>query len=129
MAATIQTILFLLAVLAVVAAVARRLDIAPSILLVVAGIALAVIPGLPRIALAPQLVLLGFLPPLPPDYAKIPQSAVLSLPHYGAEGCRVLHITPTDIVDGKVIDPAPADFNPRPSTNPGVPANGGWPSN
>jgi monovalent cation/hydrogen antiporter len=64
MAATIQTILLLLAVLVVVAVVARRLDIAPSILLVVAGIALALIPGLPRIELAPELVLLGILPPL-----------------------------------------------------------------
>ena len=45
MAATLQTILLLLAVLVVVAVVARRLDIAPSILLVVAGIALALIPG------------------------------------------------------------------------------------
>jgi len=60
----IQTILLLLAVLVVVAVVAKRLNAAPSILLVVAGIALAVIPGLPRIALAPELVLLGFLPPL-----------------------------------------------------------------
>ena len=64
MAATLQTILLLLAVLVVVAVVARRLDIAPSILLVVAGIALALIPGLPRIELAPELVLLGILPPL-----------------------------------------------------------------
>jgi monovalent cation/hydrogen antiporter len=64
MSATIQTILLLLAVLVVVAIVAKRLNAAPSILLVVAGIALAVIPGLPRIALAPELVLLGFLPPL-----------------------------------------------------------------
>jgi monovalent cation/hydrogen antiporter len=64
MTATIQTILLLLAVLVVVALVARRLNTAPSILLVVAGIALALIPGLPRIALAPELVLLGFLPPL-----------------------------------------------------------------
>jgi CPA1 family monovalent cation:H+ antiporter len=64
MAATLQTILLLLAVLVVVAVVARRLDIAPSILLVVAGIALALIPGLPRIVLAPELVLLGILPPL-----------------------------------------------------------------
>jgi monovalent cation/hydrogen antiporter len=64
MTATIQTILLLLAVLVVVAVVARRLDIAPSILLVVAGIALALIPGLPRIVLAPELVLLGILPPL-----------------------------------------------------------------
>src|SRR6201994_17765 len=64
MAAIIQTILLLLAVLVIVAVVARRLNIAPSILLVVAGIALALIPGLPRIELAPELVLLGILPPL-----------------------------------------------------------------
>jgi monovalent cation/hydrogen antiporter len=64
MTATIETILFLLAVLVVVAVVARRLNTAPSILLVVAGIALALTPGLPRIELAPELVLLGILPPL-----------------------------------------------------------------
>ena len=64
MTATIQTILLLLAVLVVVAIVARRLNIAPSILLVIAGIALALTPGLPRIELDPQLVLLGVLPPL-----------------------------------------------------------------
>src|ERR1700720_854855 len=64
MAATIQTILLLLAVLAVVAIVARRLNAAPSILLVIAGIGLAPPPGLPRIELAPELVLLGILPPL-----------------------------------------------------------------
>jgi monovalent cation/hydrogen antiporter len=64
MAATIQTLLGLLAVLVVVAIVARRLKTDTSILLVVAGIALAIIPGLPRIELAPELVLLGLLPPL-----------------------------------------------------------------
>ncbi len=64
MAATIETFLGLLAVLVVVAIVARRLRTAPSILLVVAGIALAIIPGLPRLELAPELVLLGILPPL-----------------------------------------------------------------
>jgi monovalent cation/hydrogen antiporter len=64
MAATIQTFLGLLAVLVVAAIVARRLRIAPSILLVIAGIALAIVPGLPRIDLAPELVLLGVLPPL-----------------------------------------------------------------
>jgi CPA1 family monovalent cation:H+ antiporter len=64
MTATIQTILLLLAVLVVVAIVARRLNTAPSILLVVAGIGLALAPGLPRIELAPELVLLGILPPL-----------------------------------------------------------------
>ena len=64
MTATIQTFLLLFAVLVVVAVVARRLNTASSILLVVAGILLALIPGLPRIALAPELVLLGILPPL-----------------------------------------------------------------
>src|ERR1700738_2874533 len=64
MTVTIQTILLLLAVLVIVAVAARRLNIAPSILLVVAGIALAIVPGLPRIELAPELVLLGILPPL-----------------------------------------------------------------
>jgi monovalent cation/hydrogen antiporter len=61
---TIQTLLLLLAVLVVVAIVARRFKTAPSILLVIAGIGLALIPGLPRIELAPELVLLGILPPL-----------------------------------------------------------------
>jgi hypothetical protein len=37
---------------------------APSILLVIAGIALALTLGLPQIALAPDLVLFGILPPL-----------------------------------------------------------------
>jgi Na+/H+ antiporter len=62
--ATIQTLLLLIAVLVVVAVVARRFHTAPSILLVIAGIGLALIPGLPRIELAPELVLLGILPPL-----------------------------------------------------------------
>src|SRR5262249_41887371 len=64
MTAMIQTLLMLVAVLVVVAIVARRLNIAPSILLVIAGILLALTPGLPRIELAPELVLLGILPPL-----------------------------------------------------------------
>src|SRR4051794_23722898 len=64
MTATIQTLLLFLAVLVVVAVAARRLNTAPSILLVIAGIGLALTPGLPRIELAPELVLLGILPPL-----------------------------------------------------------------
>jgi CPA1 family monovalent cation:H+ antiporter len=64
MTATIQTILLLLGVLVAVAVAARRLNIAPSILLVVAGIALALIPGIPAIELAPEFVLLVILPPL-----------------------------------------------------------------
>src|SRR6202790_4665378 len=64
MTTTIETILLLLAVLVIVAVVARRLNTASSILLVIAGIALALLPGLPRIELAPELVLLGLLAPL-----------------------------------------------------------------
>src|SRR5436305_241120 len=64
MTATIQIVLFLLAVLVLVAVVAQRLKTPPSILLVVAGIALALVPGLPSVELAPELVLLVLLPPL-----------------------------------------------------------------
>jgi CPA1 family monovalent cation:H+ antiporter len=64
MTETIQTLLLLVAVLVIVAIVARRFNIAPSILLIIAGILLALTPGLPRIELAPELVLLGILPPL-----------------------------------------------------------------
>src|SRR5258708_13628029 len=64
MTASIQMALLLFAVLVAVAIIARRLDVAPSILLVIAGVGLALIPDLPRVELAPQLVLLGLLPPL-----------------------------------------------------------------
>ncbi len=64
MTENVQVLLAMLAVLAVVALVARRLDTAPSILLIVAGLALALVPGLPRIRMAPELVLLVMLPPL-----------------------------------------------------------------
>ena len=64
MTATIQTLMLLVAVLVVVAIVARRLNVAPPILLVIAGLLLAMTPGLPRIELAPELVLFGILPPL-----------------------------------------------------------------
>jgi phospholipase C len=73
--------------------------------------------------------LTGVTPPLPAGYATIPAAQVASLPHYGGQGCRILQITPTDVKAGGVIDPAPQDFNPRPSTNPGTPYQGGWPSN
>src|SRR5580704_13015244 len=64
MANTIQTLLLLLAVMVAVAVIARRINVAPTILLVIAGIGLALVPGLPRIELAPELVLLVILPPL-----------------------------------------------------------------
>jgi phospholipase C len=70
--------------------------------------------------------LLGQDPPLPPAYAEIPRESVISLPHYGGKGCSALHILPTDYVDGKLIDPPPQDFNPRPGTTPGIPTSGTW---
>ncbi|HMM92526.1 Na+/H+ antiporter [Bradyrhizobium sp.] len=64
MEATFQIVLILLAVLAGTALLARRIDVAPAILLLLAGIALAFVPGMPTVELPPQLVLLVFLPPL-----------------------------------------------------------------
>src|SRR6266568_4803454 len=64
MTETIQILLVLLAVLVAAAVIARRLNTAPSIVLVIAGVALALIPGLPPVELAPELVLLVILPPL-----------------------------------------------------------------
>jgi phospholipase C len=64
--------------------------------------------------------------PLSPNFAEIPKSTVLSLPHYGGNGCRTLSIVPTDYVGGKVVDPPPADFNPRPGSTPGIPTSGTW---
>ncbi len=62
--ATMQTVGFMLAVLAAVAVAARRLNTAPTILLVVAGVGIALVPGLPQVTLAPEVVLLVILPPL-----------------------------------------------------------------
>src|SRR5215831_1869041 len=59
-----ETLLFMLAILAVVAVVAKRLSVEPSILLVIAGIGIAFVPNLPKIELAPEVVLLVILPPL-----------------------------------------------------------------
>ncbi|WP_455153214.1 Na+/H+ antiporter [Bradyrhizobium cenepequi] len=64
MEAKFQTFLILLAVLAGTALLARRLNVAPAILLMLAGIALAFVPGMPSIELPPELVLLLVLPPL-----------------------------------------------------------------
>ncbi|HEY7229576.1 MAG TPA: Na+/H+ antiporter [Pseudolabrys sp.] len=54
----------MLAVLAGAAVVAQRLKTAPSIILMIAGIGMALVPGLPTIRLAPEIVLLVILPPL-----------------------------------------------------------------
>jgi monovalent cation/hydrogen antiporter len=62
--AKFQIFLILLAVLAGTALLARRTNIAPAILLLLSGIALAFVPGMPSVELPPELVLLVVLPPL-----------------------------------------------------------------
>src|SRR6185295_4470026 len=69
MIATIQIAVLLLVVVAAVAVAARRLRVPPAILLVVVGVVLALVPGLPRVELVPELVLLLVLPPLIYDAA------------------------------------------------------------
>ncbi len=64
MEAKFQIFLILLAVLAGTALLARRISVAPAILLLLAGIVLAFVPGMPSLELPPELVLLLVLPPL-----------------------------------------------------------------
>src|SRR5579864_2133944 len=64
MITTIQTLIVLLVVVAAVAVAASRLKVPAAILLVVTGVILALIPGLPTVELAPELVLLLVLPPV-----------------------------------------------------------------
>ena len=64
MVATIQVLVLLLVVIAAVAVLAARLKIPPAILLVLTGVVLALVPGLPKVELAPEFVLLLVLPPV-----------------------------------------------------------------
>ncbi|CAO4154181.1 Na+/H+ antiporter [Methylorubrum extorquens] len=59
-----EILLGLLAACVVLSLVARRLDIPLAVVLVLGGMALALIPGLPTVTLDPQLALVLFLPPL-----------------------------------------------------------------
>ena len=59
---TLQLLVVLLAVIAAVEAVAIRLKVPSSILLVLTGVVLALIPKLPAVTLAPELMLLVILP-------------------------------------------------------------------
>ena len=64
MISTVQILVLLLAIVAAVAVVAARLKIPPAIPLVLTGVVLALLPGLPTIELEPELVLLMVLPPV-----------------------------------------------------------------
>src|SRR5579863_6984132 len=69
MTSTIQVLVSLLAVIAAVGILARRLDLPPAILLILTGVVLALVPGLPPVEMAPEFVLLLILPPLIYDAA------------------------------------------------------------
>jgi len=60
----VETIVGLLVVVVILVMLARRLNIPYPIPLVLGGLALGFVPGLPHIAMPPDLVLLVFLPPL-----------------------------------------------------------------
>jgi CPA1 family monovalent cation:H+ antiporter len=59
-----ELVLLLLVVVAVIVSISRHVGIPYPILLVIGGIALGVLPGLPDVQLNPELVLVVFLPPL-----------------------------------------------------------------
>lgn len=60
----IQTLVLLLFVTAAAGIAARRLKVPASILLVITGVVLAMLPGLPAVALSPEFFLLVVLPPV-----------------------------------------------------------------
>lgn len=60
----LEILLGLLAACVALALVARRLDVPFAVVLVLGGMALALVPGLPEVELDPQLALVLFLPPL-----------------------------------------------------------------
>ena len=61
---TLELLIGLLAAVAVVVRLAGRTSIPEPVLLVLAGLAVALIPGLPQVELDPELILALFLPPL-----------------------------------------------------------------
>jgi Na+/H+ antiporter len=60
----IETIFVLLAAVATLATLANRIGVPYPILLVLGGLVLGFVPGLPRVELEPEVVFLLFLPPL-----------------------------------------------------------------
>ncbi len=60
----VETVLGLLVVICVLVVIARKLNVPYPILLVLGGLAISLIPGLPPVELEPELVFVLFLPPL-----------------------------------------------------------------
>jgi Na+/H+ antiporter len=63
-AVAVELVLALLVLVALLTVAARRIGIPYPILMTLGGLALGLLPGLPRVDLAPDLVFLLFLPPL-----------------------------------------------------------------
>jgi phospholipase C len=63
----------------------------------------------------------GHTPPVPASEAVIPDATVRTLPYASGYGCKEIGIVPTDIALG-IPNIVPPDFNPRPRTNPTLPA-------
>lgn len=61
---SLETVILLVAVMLGATAVARRVPVPYPVLLVIVGLGLAFVPGLPEVQLAPDLVFLVFLPPI-----------------------------------------------------------------
>jgi len=61
---SVETVLFLVALATVVATFARRLQLPAPSLLVVAGVVVGVLPGVPTVEVTPEIVSLVVLPPL-----------------------------------------------------------------
>ena len=59
----------------------------------------------------------GTLPPLPASFAMIPDDVVITLPHYGGNGCRAIGIVPEDVRQ-RIPNTMPPGFNPLPGTYP-----------
>src|SRR3989304_1569742 len=60
----IELVLALLAAVVVLAVLARRLGLPYPMVMVLAGLALGFVPGLPQVELDPEIVFLVFLPPI-----------------------------------------------------------------
>lgn len=63
------------------------------------------------------LRLMGSAQPLPPDYATVAESYVMTLPQTTGLGCGDLGVITADRALG-IENNIPSDFNPRPKTNP-----------
>ncbi|PZO87738.1 MAG: Na+/H+ antiporter, partial [Micavibrio aeruginosavorus] len=66
----LDTVLILMAVLAALYSVASKINISYPIVLVMAGLGISLIPGLPEVQITPEIVFLLFLPPLLFDAAR-----------------------------------------------------------